>query len=36
MDIMDVQPDSLHQRIPLYLGSKSLVDLADEMLAAES
>jgi fructose-1,6-bisphosphatase I len=36
MDIMDVQPDSLHQRIPLYMGSKSFVDLADEMLAAES
>ena len=36
MDIMDVQPGSLHQRIPLYIGSKSFVDLADEMLAAES
>ena len=36
MDIMDVQPESLHQRIPLYMGSKSFVDLADEMLAAES
>jgi fructose-1,6-bisphosphatase I len=36
MDVMDVQPDSLHQRIPLYMGSKSFVDLADEMLATES
>jgi len=36
MDIMDVQPDSLHQRIPLYMGSKSFVDLADEVLADES
>ena len=35
MDIMDVQPRSLHQRVPLYVGSAEFVDLAEEMLAAE-
>lgn len=30
--IMDVQPSELHQRTPLYIGSKSEVELADEML----
>ncbi len=35
-DVMDVQPESLHQRTPLYLGSKEFVDLAEEMLAAEA
>lgn len=33
MDIMDVEPDSLHQRVPLYMGSKDFVDLAERMLA---
>lgn len=33
MDIMDVEPESLHQRVPLYMGSKEFVDLAEEMLA---
>ena len=36
MDILDVEPDSLHQRIPLYMGSREFVDLAEEMLAAEA
>jgi fructose-1,6-bisphosphatase I len=35
MDIMDVEPDSLHQRVPLYMGSKDFVDLAERMLAEE-
>ena len=30
--IMDVPPTELHQRSPLYIGSKGEVDLADEML----
>jgi fructose-1,6-bisphosphatase I len=30
--IMDVPPTELHQRTPLYIGSKGEVDLADEML----
>jgi len=32
-DIMDVQPDALHQRVPLYMGSSEFVDLAEKMLA---
>jgi fructose-1,6-bisphosphatase I len=31
--ILDVQPTDLHQRTPLYIGSKSDVELATEMLA---
>ncbi len=34
-DVMDVQPESLHQRIPLYMGSTDFVDLAERMLAEE-
>lgn len=30
--IMDIQPTELHQRTPLYIGSKSEIELADEML----
>lgn len=33
MDVMDVEPESLHQRVPLYMGSKEFVDLAEKMLA---
>lgn len=32
-DIMDVMPESLHQRVPIYMGSTEFVDLAEEMLA---
>lgn len=32
-DIMQVQPTSLHQRVPLYMGSSEFVDLAERMLA---
>jgi fructose-1,6-bisphosphatase I len=31
--ILDVQPTELHQRTPLYLGSKGDVDTAVEMLS---
>ncbi|MEX1182269.1 MAG: class 1 fructose-bisphosphatase [Gemmatimonadota bacterium] len=30
MDIRDVQPTDLHQRIPVYLGSREWVDLAEQ------
>ena len=30
--ILDVQPDELHQRTPLYIGSKKDVEMATEML----
>jgi fructose-1,6-bisphosphatase I len=32
-DIMDIEPESLHQRTPVYLGSSELVDLAERYLA---
>jgi fructose-1,6-bisphosphatase I len=32
-DIMSIEPESLHQRTPLYIGSKEFVDLAERMLA---
>lgn len=31
-DILDIQPDSLHQRTPLFIGSRSLVEMAEEYL----
>jgi fructose-1,6-bisphosphatase I len=34
-DIMDIQPEALHQRVPLYMGSREFVDLAERMLAEE-
>ena len=34
-DILDIRPESLHQRVPLYMGSAEFVDLAEEMLASE-
>jgi len=34
-DIRDIQPTGLHQRVPIYIGSKEFVDLAEEMLAAD-
>lgn len=33
MDILDIEPESLHQRVPLYMGSKEFVDMAEAMLA---
>jgi len=32
-DVLEVIPDSLHQRVPLYVGNSELVDLAEEFLA---
>jgi len=34
-DVMKIQPEALHQRIPLYMGSRDFVDLADRMLAED-
>ncbi len=34
-DLTDIQPESLHQRTPVYLGSRELVDLADSFLASD-
>jgi fructose-1,6-bisphosphatase I len=31
-DILDLQPESLHQRVPLYMGSREFVDLAERFL----
>lgn len=36
VDIMDIQPEALHQRVPLYIGSREFVDLAEGFLAAEA
>ena len=35
-DILDICPTQLHQRTPLYLGSKEWVDLAEEFLARDA
>lgn len=32
-DILDIYPDDLHQRSPLYIGSKKMVDLAEKYCA---
>ena len=34
-DVLEVIPDSLHQRVPFYVGNSELVDLAEEFLAEE-
>ena len=34
-DILDLVPQSLHQRTPLYLGSREFVDMAEEFLAMD-
>jgi len=33
--IMDIQPTSLHQRAPLFIGSKNMVELVERMIAEE-
>jgi fructose-1,6-bisphosphatase I len=35
MDINDVEPKRLHERVPLYIGSKEWVDLAEQYLQSE-
>ena len=32
-DLLGIQPTSLHQRTPLYMGSSQFVDLAEQFLA---
>jgi fructose-1,6-bisphosphatase I len=34
-DVLDIQPSSLHDRVPLYMGSKEFVDEAEKFLAAD-
>lgn len=34
-NILDIEPDALHQRTPLYLGSKELVETAERFLEAD-
>jgi fructose-1,6-bisphosphatase I len=34
-DILDIVPRSLHQRVPLYMGTRAFVDTAEEFLAAD-
>jgi fructose-1,6-bisphosphatase I len=34
-DILDIEPKSLHQKTPLYLGSREMVDLAERFLEAD-
>jgi fructose-1,6-bisphosphatase I len=36
IDIRDVPPSALHQRVPLYIGSKEYVDLAEQYLRQET
>ncbi|MDB9823512.1 class 1 fructose-bisphosphatase [Deltaproteobacteria bacterium] len=33
--ILDIQPDELHQRVPLYIGSKKDVELAEEFISGK-
>jgi fructose-1,6-bisphosphatase I len=35
MDINDVEPKQLHERVPLYIGSREWVDLAEQYLQSE-
>ena len=35
-DILDIEPESLHQRTPLYIGSREFVDLAHRFVAEEA
>lgn len=35
VDVLDIQPEALHQRIPLYMGSREFVDLAERLLAEQ-
>ena len=35
-DILDLKPTALHQKVPLYIGSRDLVDKAGEFLAGDS
>ena len=30
--ILDIKPDSLHQRVPFYVGSRQMVDRAEDLI----
>jgi len=32
--ILDIQPEEIHQRVPFFIGSKKMVEKAEEILAA--
>jgi fructose-1,6-bisphosphatase I len=34
-DILDIRPEALHQRTPLYIGAREFMDLADTFLATD-
>lgn len=34
--LMEIEPTSLHQRVPVYMGSKEYVDLAEQFVAEEA
>ena len=34
-DVKDIVPTELHQKVPIYIGSREFVDLAEEMLAVD-
>ena len=34
-DVLDIEPTSLHDRVPLYMGNKQFVDEAERFLAAD-
>lgn len=36
LDIMDIKPTELHQRVPFFVGSKKMVDVIEEFLAADA
>jgi fructose-1,6-bisphosphatase I len=33
MPILDIEPTSLHQRVPLFIGNRPLVEMAEELIA---
>ena len=35
-DVKDIVPTALHQRVPIYAGSREFVDLAEKMLAEDA
>ncbi|MFM9005355.1 MAG: fructose-bisphosphatase class I, partial [Flavobacteriales bacterium] len=34
--IMDIQPKDLHERVPLFIGSQSMVEQIEAMISRES
>jgi fructose-1,6-bisphosphatase I len=34
--IMDIVPSELHQRVPFFVGSKSMIDQLEEIIESES